>query len=282
MRIIKQLFNFYLNSSLHVALAVFSLTWITLLEYHMSFDTDLLFFVFFAAIIGYNYVKYFGIAKFYNKSLANSIVITRLKAIQTFSFFCFLLMCYFIIQLQNKTLFFIVGFGLLTFFYAMPFLPKHIGFDSKQNLRSISGLKVYLIALVWVGVTVCLPVLNNKFEISDDVFLTALQRFLYIIVLMVPFEIRDLKYDSLKLATIPQKLGVKKTKIVAVLIMFLFFVIEFFKDDISFQSILITAFMVVITSLFVAFSKKEQSRYYSSFWVEALPVLWLFLWFIFC
>ena len=48
MRFIKQVFDFYINSSIHVALAVFSLAWITLLEFDLAYDESVLYFVFYA------------------------------------------------------------------------------------------------------------------------------------------------------------------------------------------------------------------------------------------
>ncbi len=273
---LKRLFDFYINSSIHVALSVFSLTWITLLEYGISYDEALLSFVFFASISGYNFVKYFGIAKFHHRSLAN-----WLKTIQIFSLLCFISMCYYVLQLRVNAMFFIVGLGLVTFFYAIPFLPKHLFLDSKNNLRNVGGLKVYLIALVWAGVTVFLPIINNDYTINADVVITGIQRFVFIIVLMLPFEIRDLMYDSLKLATIPQKIGVKQTKIIGVVLLGLFLFLEFFKAGTTTKSLLVSMLISVVISLFLLYSKKEQGTYYSSFWVEGLPVLWLFLMLLF-
>jgi hypothetical protein len=276
MKVLKQLFGFYINSSIHVALSVFSLTWITLLEYGIPYDEALLFFVFFASISGYNFVKYFGIAKFHHRSLAD-----WLKTIQIFSFLCFIFMCYYALQLGINTMFFIVGLGLVTFFYAIPFLPKHLFLDSKNNLRNIGGLKVYLIALVWTGVTVFLPIINNDYTINADVVITGIQRFVFIVVLLLPFEIRDLMYDSLKLATIPQKIGVKQTKIIGVVLLGLFLLLEFFKEGTTVESLLVSIVISVVIGLFLLYSKKEQGTYYSSFWVEGLPVLWLFLMLLF-
>lgn len=276
MKVLKQLFDFYINSSIHVALSVFSLAWITLLEYGISYDEALLSFVFFASISGYNFVKYFGIAKFHHRSLAN-----WLKTIQIFSLLCFISMCYYALQLRVNTMFFIVGLGLVTFFYAIPFLPKHLFLDSKNNLRNIGGVKVYLIALVWTGVTVFLPIINNDYAINADVVITGIQRFVFIVVLMLPFEIRDLMYDSLKLATIPQKIGVKQTKIIGVVLLGLFLFLEFFKAGTTTKSLLVSMLISVVISLFLLYSKKEQGTYYSSFWVEGLPVLWLFLMLLF-
>lgn len=269
MQLGKQLFNFYINSSIHVALAVVSLTWITFYELEILPDDVLLFFVFFASISGYNFVKYFGMAKFHHRSLAN-----WLKAIQLFSLVCFLFMVYFAFKLPIQTVLYIIGFALITFFYAIPFLPKQLFVDHQSNLRSIGGLKVYLIALVWAGVTVLLPVVNNSHKIQTDVIFTLLQRFLFIVVLMFPFEIRDLRYDSIKLATIPQKIGVTKTKIIGLLLLMLFIFFEFFKDETSRVQLAVILLVSIITGLFLWFSKIEQGDYYCSFWVEGIPILW--------
>lgn len=276
MNLLRQLLNFYINSSIHVALSVCSLVFVSLKEHEIETDLNLLFFVGFASITGYNFVKYFGIAKFHHRSLAN-----WLKTIQVFSFFCFLFMCYFGLQLAYKTLLYILGFGLVTFFYAIPFLPKHLFVDKQQNLRSIGGLKIYLIALVWSGVTVFLPVINEGVNLNTEVLISGIQRYLYIIVLMFPFEIRDLKFDSLKLSTIPQKIGVFNTKIIGVFLLLLIGYLEFFKEVLTLQWCLVFTAVLLITMLFLLLARKEQGKYYSAFWVEGIPIMWGILVFLF-
>lgn len=271
MRFSKQLFNFYINSSLHVALAVYSLTWITLLELDLDYNEPILYFVFYASITGYNFVKYFGVAKFRHRTLAN-----WLKLIQIVSLVCFLLMCFYACQLQTITLVLIAVFAFLTFLYEMPLLPKR-----KQTLRSIAGLKVYVIALVWAGVSVFIPLMDNDYNINTDVMLLAFQRFLYILVLMLPFEIRDLKYDSSLLITIPQKIGVKKTKALGASMLLVILFLEFFKDYFSLINTIILIAVLLTTLAFLLFSKINQGKYYSAFWVEGLPILWLILLLVF-
>lgn len=271
MKVLKPLFNFYINSSIHVALALYALTWITLLELDLKYDEVVLYFVFYASITGYNFVKYFGVAKFHHRRLTN-----WLKLIQVLSFFCFLLMCYYALHLQFKTLLMISFFAILTFFYAIPFLKKE-----EYTLRDVNGLKVYIIALVWTGSTVFLPIINEDVVLSADIFLLATQRFIYVLVLMIPFEIRDLRFDSLKLQTIPQKVGVRRTKFYGVLLLIAFFTLEFFKDEFRYSNIITLLSITIVTIIFVIFSKTEQSKYYSAFWVEALPILWLALLLVF-
>ncbi|WP_458627583.1 UbiA prenyltransferase family protein [Winogradskyella sp. PC D3.3] len=273
MGVLKRIFNFYLNSSIHVALAACSLAWVTLIEMDIAYDTYLLSFVFFATITGYNFVKYFGIVKFHHRSLAG-----WLKALQVFSFIAFLAMCYFVLKLEFEALMLIVILGIITFFYAIPIMvPKKYLFDDHKNLRQVSGLKVYLIALIWTFTTVLLPMLNNGVLVSSDGLLVGVQRFCYILVLMLPFEIRDLNYDSLKLATIPQKIGVKNTKVIGVILLVVFLTLEFFKDELLDKSIIAIVIITAVTLLFLLLSNKNQSKYFSAFWVEGLPIVWLLI-----
>ncbi len=168
-----------------------------------------------------------------------------------------------------------LGLGIVTFFYAIPFLPRKLFMDNKYNLRSIGGLKVYIIALVWAVVTVILPLVNNNHIIGFDAIITAIQRYLFIIVLILPFDIRDLQYDSLKLSTIPQKIGIKNTKIIGVMLLLVFFFLEFLKDELVANQIIYLLIVVFVTILFIVFSNEERGKYYSAFWVEGLPIFWL-------
>ena len=270
MNVLKRIFNFYINSSVHVALGVYALTWVTLIQFDIDYDENSLYFVFYATITGYNFVKYFGVAKFHHRSLAR-----WLKAIQIFSFITFIALCYYTCKLNANTLIIIAILGVITFLYAIPLLPKKYFIDDQKNLRQINGLKVYVIAFVWCFTTVFLPLVNNNVSIDSDVIITGVQRYIFVIVLMLPFEIRDLNYDNLKLGTIPQRIGVVRTKIMGVLLLIVFMMLEFFKNELTSNAIVTMLIMLFITLLFVIFSQKNQSKYYSAFWVEALPVVWL-------
>jgi len=272
MKVLKQLLSFYVNSSIHVAFSVLSLTWITLLEFQIPNNINVLLFVFFATITGYNFVKYFGIAKFHHRSLTN-----WLKSIQIFSFFCFLLMAYYGLQLSLKTLYYIGAFGLVTFLYAIPFLPKRLFLDKQKNLRSIVGLKIYLIALVWSGVTVFLPLIEAEASINETVLICALQRFIFVVVLMLPFEIRDLQFDSLKLSTVPQQIGVKATKTIGGFLIFGIYILDYFKSHSLGNDRAVLLFVLVLLFLFLIFARVRQGKYYSAFWVEGIPIFWLLL-----
>ena len=259
-----------------MALAVCSLTYITILEFNIPLDNTVFYFVFFASVTGYNFVKYFGVVKFYHVNLTRWI-----KWIQVFAMICFILTCYFGFHLRLRTLAFTIILALITFLYAVPFLPKKKLFKENKSLRNIGGLKIFLIAVVWCGVTVFIPIVNNDSVIDINIFLTVVQRFLFVIMLMLPFEIRDLQFDSLKLYTIPQRLGLTGTKVLGIAIGLLMFSLEFLKSERAFTSVLILLGIDILTVLLILFSKENQGKYYSSFWVEGVPILWLLMIFMF-
>lgn len=264
MRIGKRLFDFYINSSIHVALAVVSLCLVTSLHFDVPPDSDLLFFVFFGSITGYNFVKYAGIAKLHHRSLARG-----LRLIQIFSFFSFLLFLWSAFWVSLEVLLWTGIFGLLTLLYALPVFSKN------RNLRSISGVKIFIIALVWAGVTVVLPLFPGEELRTGNVILEFLQRFLLVLAWIFPFEIRDLRYDLRQLGTIPQRVGVTRTKILGISLLAAAVFLEALKVKPAageFLALLITA---GISAMFIWKAKERQSSYYSSFWVEAIPVIWV-------
>ena len=133
-------------------------------------------------------------------------------------------------------------------------------------------------ALSWVGVTLLLPIINNCLPLTTCVFLVAIQRFILIFVLILIFEIIDLKFDDPHLKTVPQQIGVSKTKRVGVALMVLFFLLEYLSADFRIEFFALKSALAITTILFLLFSNENRSRYYASFWVESIPIFWwLFL-----
>ncbi|MGB1042241.1 MAG: hypothetical protein ACPGU6_02520 [Tenacibaculum sp.] len=267
MKWLKIVLDFYINASIHVALAVCSLMRITAFYIEFTYNGSLSCFMFYATITGYNFVKYAGVAKLYHLKLT-----TSLKLIQLFSLGCFLLMCYYATQIQMSTLLMFVPLGVLTLLYAVPFLS---GFQ--KNLRSVSFIKIIVVALIWSIATVLIPLLDVGVKINANVLLLVLQRFLLVFVLILPFDIRDVKQDAASLQTIPKKIGVKNTKKLGVLFLLLSLMLEYV---IGFTFLKVFFIVVVLILILLWNASEKQQKYYSSFWVEALPILWMFLLFL--
>ena len=159
---------------------------------------------------------------------------------------------------------------LLTFWYAIPIFKYK---NKRVPLRSYPALKLFSIALVWSIVTVLFPL---QHQISEThVWVQFIQRFLLIVVLVLPFDIRDVKIDMPDLNTLPQQIGVSKTKKAGVLLLLLFFILSFFRAPLNEVIILSDLFVFVISLLFLIKAIPEQSKYYASFWVESIPIFWL-------
>ncbi len=269
MKVLRAAFAFYINSSIHVALAVVALLAITVLEYGLSVPNALWPFIFLGALTGYNFVKYSKVAHLHHRRLTKS-----LKTIRIFSVVCFVLLGIIAFQLNLTTLLVTAGFGLATFFYAVPFAGN-------KSLRRFPGIKIFVVAFVWAGVTVIVPVVAAEVNISNDLLLTFFQRIMIVIALILPFEIRDVPYDSLNLKTLPQQLGVLTTKLIGEGVLLFCLVFEFFKQDYTVAYITSLLFFCVVLGWLIVISKKKQTRYFSSFWVEGMPILWYILFILF-
>ena len=147
MTLFKRFLDFYINSSLHVALAVLSFSVLT--GYELNLMGSIFFYsaTFCASVAGYNFVKYFGLTKFYYRSLT-----TKLKYIQLVSVLSLTGFGFVIFQLQQSSQIVYVFLALITFLYAIP-----MGIKTPKNLRSVGGVKIYIIAFVWAITTVVLP-----------------------------------------------------------------------------------------------------------------------------
>lgn len=263
MNYLKIIFNFYINSSIHVALAVYSLLRITELYFELPYNKILNNVVFYGVITGYNFVKYAGLAKLHHKSLTNN-----LKVIQIFSLLSFLLLCNYLWRLPIDVVLFFVPFGVLTLLYAIPVFKRF-----QKSLRSISYLKIIVVAFVWAGVTVLLPVYKIETFSQFRVFGVFFQRFLLVVALILPFDIRDMKFDAISLQTIPKKIGVFKTKLLGVFLVVTCFVFELFITKTYYQRLSLFLTLLTFTILLLQ-SKEHQSKYYSSFLVESVPIVW--------
>ena len=191
-----------------------------------------------------------------------------MRLIQLFSFFSFCMLVYYGVKLSANTMLYFIPFGLLTIVYIVPFLG---GFQ--KNLRKVSYLKIFIVAGVWSGVTSTIPLLVGEYQIENDILLLFIQRMLFILVLILPFEIRDMHLDFKHIKTLPQKIGIEKTKKVGFILLLFSLTMEFLLTA-SFTSKNIFLAICFILLFFLMRSSENQSKFYSSFWVESLPIVW--------
>lgn len=265
MKLLKSIFAFYINSSIHVGLAVLAFALVTKMEFNLQGPNALYGFIFLGTITAYNFMKYAKITGLHHRSLAQS-----LKSIQVFSFVCFLLLVYFTYQLSIVTILATASFAMLTFLYGVPIIFK-------KSLRNVPVIKIFIVAIVWAGITVVIPFISADHNIGQDEWITIIQRIFIVIALTVPFEIRDIQHDALRLKTLPQIFGIRNARLGGISLLILCLVIEMAKDNSSSAYIFSVIFLCLVTGWLLLNTKTNQTRYFSSFWVESMPILWCIL-----
>lgn len=146
MQWLKKITDFYINSSIHVALSVYALVQLTQILFAISNDFVTSKFAFFGTIVGYNFVKYDALAR-----AKKAPMTSQLKAITFLSFLSLIATGYYFFQLQKTTQ--IIGFVFLmvTLLYTLPFFRTkkmhEIGLELKFTLWLCVGLELHLFYL---------------------------------------------------------------------------------------------------------------------------------------
>ena len=263
---LKRIIHLYLNGSVHVAVAVFALVQMTFYFSKTPFDPIVSLLAFSGTLFSYNFIKYADVV--YRNYKALSI---EMKWILSISGAALLtgVVCFF--MLQPITQWVTIGFLVLSVLYAIPINPKI------PNLRNWAGVKIYIVSLCWAGVTLILPVVNAGVDLTFDIGIKFIQRFLLVLILILIFEIVDLQFDDKKLRTVPQTLGIEKTKQLILLLLIPFYVLEFFK--VGFESVQAWNNLVIVALVwyFTREASPKKTKYFTLFWVESVPIVWWLL-----
>jgi 4-hydroxybenzoate polyprenyltransferase len=224
-------------------------------------------FVFFATLFTYNFQRVVRVKKGANHVrkqwlIQNSIVIFFLLSVSAF------VSAYHFIDFKIQTQITILFAGLLSILY--PF-----------GLRKIPFSKIFVISLVWTISTMLLLVLENNVQFSQHIVFHLVSRFLFVFAITIPFDIRDLKYDSHKLRTIPLFFGVPKARIIAIISVFICGIIaifQFSENALISSNLLALILLYFMASIFIIKSDENKGEMYFSFWVESLSIaLYFFL-----
>lgn len=261
MRPLQVLFAFYIQASFHVALALVSLLVFTQQLFTVAVPPAYYGTLFFGSVAGYNAIKYGAEPWKYRKTRGGWN-----RAIVWASLAAALLAGLFLIQLAPGYWLLLGLSATVAALYALPVLP---GF---RNLRSFGLLKVLLVALVWTLLTLLIPLWESGYLWEWDLLVEGMQRLLWVWLLMLPFEVRDMRVDPEALRTLPRRLGLKKIRWLGWAGAFLFVAASLMKDSISEGELLVKAVAGLLTGLGVHFGREEQAAYYASFWIEAIPM----------
>ena len=252
MKIFQKVFNFYIDSSIHVAFAVYCLVKITVFSNQSHSIEYFPISVFFGTVLGYNFLKYYAIFRkgFFRFKKYYAILGVSILAGIGFLF------SFYLLKPSIQKLILVSGFLVLIY----PFLRRY------------GWLKLFLVSVTVTFITVYIPLQTLK-ELPLELYINLIQRFFIVISLLVPFEIMDSKIDDRSLNTLPQQFGINSTKLFGILLVIPFIILEFLKPNPSYLVLPIG----IITVTFINFTELHRNKYYTSFWVESVPILWWIL-----
>jgi len=263
---LKKIGLFYVFANLHVGLATGAMTYITLLKYEQKGMRSAVF-VFLATVISYNFIRLVRIETI--KSWMSAWLLENRTYILFLCGICTFLLFGLLAQLRLESIFVLVPFFMLTFFYSIPI------FYTKRTLRFTPGIKLFVIAISWAGVTVFFPLVEAQQQIDMDLFLLFIQRVFIAMALTIPFDIRDLSYDNADLKTLPQLLGEKKSKYLGGVFVLFFIVLEGYFSQFNIQLIFPELIVASLLLVGLCLSNRNQNKWFTSFWIESIPIVWL-------
>ena len=236
----RKIVNFYIQSSIHVGFAVFCLVQLSVQQW-----SSYSFLVLFGTIVGYNFLKY---SEWFLSTPFFRIQYIGILGVTLFSALGFL---WFFLQQDIAVQFYMLfAFGLVVLY---PFI------------RKIGWLKPFYVSFVVSYITLFIPLKSDV-----DVIGLFVQRFLLLSIVMIPFEILDSSKDAVAMKTLPHCFGIARTKQIGYVLVGLFLTISIFLlNDIYFF-----AFASLSSLIAIYFSTEKRSWYYTSFWVESLPIFW--------
>lgn len=280
MGIAKRILDAFVYTNVWVATAVASLVALTMVVFR-QFDFGLIAFTFFATLFMYAYARKFESPARLSESTSK---LTQWADANPLLFWVsaiagFLGTLFFARFLHANTWIWAAGCAALSAIYPLQFIGNGAG-----GLRNVAGLKLLVISAVWAIVTVILPAAQTGAALSFEVSWLAMQRFLFVLAITIPFDIRDLRIDSPSINTLPYLLGIKRARFIAHFSIFLAEVGAVFMYLTDFFSAGIMAGHLIafeLTSLIIYRSSPKRPDLFFSFWVEGTSVLLFLLVFIF-
>ncbi len=271
--------DFLLFSNIFIALGALTQGLVT---YHLLGhvpSVNVLAFLFFSTLVTYNFSILIQQPKrpkeskhrrvrWIFKNYKLNVFITALSAIVLIPLF---LALSFPSQLLN------VGLGVLSVGYAMPLFKAK---GRRFGLRNIPAVKLFLIALVWAMSSVLMPILelteaHQLVLAPTDVALLIIKRFLFVVAITVPFDIRDMFEDQLfELKTIPTLFGEKKAYFFCQLMLIIYMVLLFLFRDTGFNADFFALLATIaLTGWLIFKSRWEKNEYYYFLYLDGTLIL---------
>lgn len=165
--------------------------------------------------------------------------------------------------------------GLLALSYNLPFLQFN---GSKAGLRAIPGAKLFIIAAVWALSCVYVPIVDlqsNGFDVPASASVILLiKRFMFVVAITIPFDIRDLFQDQqYQLKTIPVLLGEKGALIFCQILLGAYITLLFIFSNPIYYYTWALALVTLLTGWVIFKSRWQRNEYYYFLFLDGTLLL---------
>lgn len=279
--VLRKAIHYFVFGNFLIAFSAVALTHLS--QYRQPMETGdlhLLVFVFFSTLLVYNLnllagMKGMRASAF--RSERHSWIIKHEKFIQAFSVLSLIVCIAELTALKKDTLLFLFVPGIFALGYA---LPVPLGNGKIFRLREVAFVKIFLVAWVWGTFTVGLPFVQQQgFSIiyEPEHFLQFVSRAVFIFAITIPFDIRDLSYDSDKsVTTIPARLGMERSKTIALLLVVVFVALTMVRFQFGFcamPELIALTLSAIQTAILVWMINQQRKELFYSLWMEGTMLL---------
>lgn len=265
-RILRNVFYFLTFSNVTISLAALAQCALTYVILDQHFDYHVIYLETAATLLLYNFTIWLAKPTIPSQSpFARTRWIFKYEwLLWTNNFLALAVAIYCMLHLSLATLFFFTGIGILSALYAIPLFKVN---GRREGLRHIAGIKVFYIALIWTLSSVGLPVvemLAQGFKVPWSIvyYLTGM-KFIFMLLLTIPFDIRDMQQDSIyKLRTIPTLIGRPYAVLLCYALLVLHTILLFFAPYRTFVQLGLVTTNISIGLLFYFLIFRQTHRYH--------------------
>ncbi|MDX2359630.1 MAG: hypothetical protein QNK23_02410 [Crocinitomicaceae bacterium] len=147
-----------------------------------------------------------------------------------------------------------------------------------RNMREIPYLKIHLIAFTWVLMLILFPMINEGSK--ENIIWISIAHYCYVLAVTIPFDIRDLKYDTPSHKTIPQVIGVTASKMLSTLLLIAFGAMMALENPILFTGGFFPLSILVQIILVLFMNEKRSDAYCAGAVDGAIALLGLSYFFV--
>jgi hypothetical protein len=232
-----------------VGLAVLALLHCSVLQLQINVELPVSVAVFCGTVLGYNFLKYVELVYL---GKAKSTWHWAIGFCTTLAALCFVLTLF---QMSASQQVVFLSSGLLVLGYPL--------------LRRYGLFKLFFVSGAVTYITVFIPLVLEK-QLDHTLISVFIQRFFLLSSLLIPFEIWDSQFDETHLHTLPQRLGIRRAKQLGYSFLLPVIALKGWQSDYQ----LATLMVVALAALSIYFTSLQRSIYYTSFWVESVPIVW--------